>query len=150
MLKLGVLNLTLKSPPDPKRSVTEPRFLEGAGAATGAGSRGAGARGAGAGARGAGAIGTRTGAGAGAGAGTSLTEFLLLPDTAEDTVCETRGLIWATIWETILSVLGVRTGAGARTGAEARTGAGTRTGAGAGTGRDIGRVEAPETAVETV
>ena len=57
MLKLGVLKRTLKFPPVPKRSVTEPLVLEleaeevdctatGAGATMG---RGAGARGAGAG-----------------------------------------------------------------------------------------------------
>ena len=111
MLKLGVLNLTLKSPPDPKRSVTEPRFLEAvAGAGRGAAATGAGAR----------------------GAGTGLRKFLLLPDTAEDTVWETRGPISDTIWATMLLVLGARAGAGA------------------GAGGARGRLPVPETAVETV
>ena len=64
MLKLGVLNLTLKSPPDPKRSVMDPVLLEtGAAAATGVGAEEA------------------------------ADDDLEDPETAEETVWETRGEI---------------------------------------------------------
>ena len=86
MLKLGVLNLTLKSPPEPNRSVTEPTFLEAVGAAWMG--RGAGARGA--------------GIGAGRLAWNLDPELKFDPETAEETVWETRGDMSATTWETIL------------------------------------------------
>ena len=66
MLKLGVLNRTLKSPPEPNSSATDPTFLEAeADAWTGRGARGA-----------------ETGAGLLA----WNPELRFDPDTAEDTV----------------------------------------------------------------
>ena len=73
MLKLGVLNLTLKSPPEPNSSATEPTFLEAeADAWTGRGARGAGT-------------------GAGWLAWNLDPELKFDPDTAEDTVWDTSG-----------------------------------------------------------
>ena len=73
MLKLGVLNLTLKSPPEPNRSATEPTFLEAeADAWTGREARGAGT-------------------GAGWLAWNLDPELKFDPDTAEDTVWDTSG-----------------------------------------------------------
>ena len=103
MLKLGVLNFTLKFPPVPNKSVIDPVLL-----------------------------------GTGAGAATGLeidgedTLEDLDPETAEETVCETKGEISATTWDTIsapeedeeVAVTGLGVGAG--------------------------RLEAPDTADDTV
>ena len=79
MLKLGVLNLTLKSPPEPNRSATEPTFLEEeAGAWTGRGARGAGT-------------------GAGRLAWNLDPELKFDPDTADDAVWDTAE---DTVWDT--------------------------------------------------
>ena len=87
MLKLGVLNLTLKSPPEPNSSATEPTFLEAeADAWTGRGARGAGT-------------------GAGWLAWNLDPELKFKQDTAEDTVGETRGAMLETTWDTMLSEL---------------------------------------------
>ena len=79
MLKLGVLNLTLKSP-EPNSSATEPTFLEAeADAWTGRGARGAGT-------------------GAGRLAWNLDPELKFDPDTAEDTVWDTSGDNCASTW----------------------------------------------------
>ena len=103
----------MKSPPEPNSSATEPTFLEAdADAWTGRGARGAG-----------------TGAGRLA--------WNLDPDTAEDTVWETRGAMLETTWDTMLSELALLEKTVVERGA-----------AGRGAGADV-RLD-PDTAEDTV
>ena len=121
MLKLGVLNLTLKSPPEPNSSATDPTFLEAdADAWTGRGARGAET-------------------GAGLLAWNLDPELRFDPDTAEDTVWETRGAMLETTWDTMLSELALLEKTVVERGAE-----GTTRGAGADVRLD------PDTAEDTV
>jgi len=89
MLKSGVSILTLKFP-SPKRFPTEPTAAWGAWTGARTWTRGAGA--------------TLTRSGATTlleGAGRLATRDLEAPETAEFTVCETRGEIWEIIWATM-------------------------------------------------
>jgi hypothetical protein len=124
MLKSGVLNLTLKFP-SPKRLPTDPLFIDEGWTPCGAWT---GARTC---ATGAGAA-TLKGWGAATllvGAGRDAKRDLEDPETAELTVCETRGEIWEIIWATMsdwedVEVVAVGRGAGTLAGTE--MGAGRR------------------------